>query len=100
MVWDVEDGAGVQWTPLPKAEAPTEPTGENVPYLFYGADLALLLTDAAAYALSMVDNSLAVTHRDSRTSELHTHLAAYALVCIHLERRIMLDVLQQCARTA
>ena len=73
---------------------------DAVPYLFYGAYLALLLTDAAAYALSMVDNSLAITHRDSRTSELHTHLAAYALVCIHLERRIVLDVLQQCARTA
>jgi len=35
---DVEDGAGVRWTPLPLAEAPTEPTGENVPYgLFYVA---------------------------------------------------------------
>ena len=28
----VEDGAGVRGTPLPEAEAPTEPTGENVPY--------------------------------------------------------------------
>ena len=25
MVW----GSGVRWTPLPKAEAPTEPAGEN-----------------------------------------------------------------------
>ena len=24
-------GAGVRWTPLPEAEAPTEPTGENAP---------------------------------------------------------------------
>ena len=29
--WAVEDGAGVRGTPLPEAEAPTEPTGENVP---------------------------------------------------------------------
>ena len=28
---DVEGGAGVQRTPLPEAEAPTEPTGENAP---------------------------------------------------------------------
>ena len=73
---------------------------DAVPYLFYSAYLALLLTDAAAYALSMVNNSLAVTHRDSRTSELHTHLAAYTLVSVHLERRIVLYILQECARTA
>ena len=26
----LEWGAGVRWTPLPQAEAPTEPTGETV----------------------------------------------------------------------
>ena len=30
--WAVEDGTGVRGTPLPEAEAPTEPTGENIPY--------------------------------------------------------------------
>ncbi len=25
-------GAGLRWRPLPQAEAPTEPTGETVPY--------------------------------------------------------------------
>ena len=25
-------GAGLRWRPLPQAEAPTEPTGENIPY--------------------------------------------------------------------
>ena len=35
MIWDVEDGAGVRGTPLPETEAPTEPTGETVPYKFY-----------------------------------------------------------------
>ena len=28
-------GAGVQWTPLPRAEAPTEPTGETKRHLRY-----------------------------------------------------------------
>ena len=26
------EGAGLRWRPLPQAEAPTEPTGETVPY--------------------------------------------------------------------
>ena len=25
-------GAGLRWRPLPQAEAPTEPTGETIPY--------------------------------------------------------------------
>jgi hypothetical protein len=48
----------------------------------------------------MVDNSLSAADRDSRTAELHTHLAAYALVSIYLERRIVLYVLEKCTWTA
>ena len=37
-------GAGVRWTPLPEAEAPTEPTGENVPYIHYSARFLMTRT--------------------------------------------------------
>ena len=69
-------------------------------HLFNSSYLTLFLTYAAAYAKCMIDNSLAVSHGNSRTSKLHTHLAAYALVCIYLYRRIVLNVLQKSTWTA
>ena len=48
----------------------------------------------------MVDNSLAVSHGDSGTSELHALLAANALLSIYLEGRVVLYVFEQSARTA
>ena len=32
-------GVGVRWTPLPAAEAPPEPTGENVPNVDFGINI-------------------------------------------------------------
>ena len=69
-------------------------------HLLNSAYFTLLLADAAAYAKCMIDNSLAVSHGNSRTSKLHTHLTAYALVCIYLYRRIVLNVLQKSTWTA
>ena len=48
----------------------------------------------------MVDNSLAVSHRDSGTAEFHAHLAAYALIAFNGNRRIMLYIFEQSAGTA
>ena len=48
----------------------------------------------------MVDDCLAVSHRDCGTSELHALLAAYALLGVYLEGRIVLHVFQQRARSA
>ena len=64
------------------------------------AYLALFLTDAAAYALSMVNNCTAVSHGNCRTAQLHAHTAAYTLVSVYLERWIMLNVLEKCTWTA
>ena len=55
----------------------------------------LFLTDAAAYALSMVNNCMAVSHGNCRTAQLHAHSAAYALVSVYLERWVMLNVLEE-----
>lgn len=61
----------------------------------YSAYLTLLLTDSAAYALSMIDNSLAVSHGDRRTSQLHAHLTSYALVMVDLKRSIVLYIFKE-----
>ena len=71
-----------------------------IPDSVYCAHGALLLADAAADALSMVDDSLSVLHGNSRTSELHAGSAAYAYICINGEGCVVLYVLEQCTRTA
>ena len=64
------------------------------------AYLALFLTDAASYALSMINNCTAVSHGNCRTAQLHAHTAAYALVSVYLERWVVLNVLEESTRTA
>lgn len=68
--------------------------------LLDSAYFALLFAYTAAYALCMIDNSLAVSHGYSRTSKLHTLLAAYAFITLNNERRIMLNVLKKSTWTA
>lgn len=66
----------------------------------YRTELTHFLAYAAAYALCMVDNALAVMDRDSRTAYFKTLLTANALILIYLERRIVLYIFEQCTRTS
>jgi len=68
--------------------------------LFNRIKLAHFLANSASYTLCMVDNSLAVLHGNCRTSELHAHLAALALVLCNLKCRLVLYILKQCTGTS
>lgn len=60
----------------------------------YRTQLTHFLAYAAAYALCMVDNALAVMDRYSRTAYLQALLTAYALILVYLKRRIVLTYLR------
>ena len=63
-------------------------------------ELTHFLAYAAAYALCMVDNALAVMDRYSRTANFKALLTAYALILIYLKRRIVLYIFKKCAWTS
>ena len=63
-------------------------------------ELTHFLAYAAAYALCMVDNALAVMDRYSRTAYLQALLTANALILVYLERWIMLYIFKKCAWTS
>ena len=62
--------------------------------LLQSAEFAKLLTNTTADTLGSVYLCLAVHNADGRTADLHAGLAAHALVCIHAERCLVLDILQ------
>ena len=66
----------------------------------YRTQLTHFLAYAAAYALCMVDNALAVMDRYSRTAYLQALLTANALIFVYLERWIVLYIFKKCAWTS
>jgi hypothetical protein len=54
--------------------------------------VAQLSTYIAAYAESRINVGFAILHRDCRTSYFHTGFTALALICVDLDRRVMLDL--------
>ena len=64
------------------------------------AGLAQLLADAAADAEGVVDFCLAADDADGGAADAHAALAADALVLIHLDGLVVLDILEQGAGTA
>ena len=68
--------------------------------LNYSLGLADLCADPAADALSMVYHALAVSYGNCGAAQLQAHLAADALVFVHLKGRIVLDIFKKCAGTA
>ena len=72
--------------------------------LLRGADKCFLRTkltaNAATDALSLVDDSFAVLHADSGTTDFHARLAADTFFRVDFERRFVLDGFKQGARSA
>ena len=63
-----------------------------------GSYRAELAADVTSDTECIVDRSFSILHRDGRAAYPHAGLAAYALVPVDGKRRVMLDVLKQCAR--
>ena len=48
----------------------------------------------------MIYNALAVSYGNCGTSQFQAHLAANALIIVHLEGSLMLNIFEKCAWTA
>ena len=68
--------------------------------LLNAAELAHLSAKSAAYAHGLVNHCLAVYHGDAGATDLHAHLAAYALVSVYLYCGTALCSLEKSTRTA
>ena len=61
---------------------------------------AELLAEAAANALGGIDSDSGFGLTNGGAADLHAHLAALALFRIDLQRRVVLDIFQEGARSS